>query len=281
MRSVHLAWALALAVGLLFLAGGAADATTPYAWQTGMQPGVTPIQQRIEDFHDFILVIIAAITLFVLVLLIWVMVRYNERRNPVPTRTAHHTVIEVLWTVVPVLILIVIAIPSFRLLYFQETTPPADLTVKATAYSWYWNYEYADQGGLAFDSLIMEDEEPRLFAVDNEMVVPVNKVVRVITTSGDVIHSFAMPAFGVKKDSVPGRLNETWFMAERTGTYYGQCSEICGARHAYMPIAVHVVEEDEFNAWSELAQAGDLEGAYQRLAELVEVRNKLAAAPRQ
>jgi cytochrome c oxidase subunit 2 len=195
-------------------------------------------------------------------LLLWVMVRYNSKANPEPSRTSHNTTIEVAWTIIPVLILLVIAIPSFRLLYAQYDVPKADLTVKATAHQWYWSYTYPDQGNFSFDSLLVEKEDlkpdqPYLLAVDNEVVVPVNKVVHVLVTSDDVIHNWAVPAFGTKIDAVRGRNSLTWFQATRPGVYYGQCSELCGSRHAYMPIAVRVVSEEEFADWVVKAQ-----GAY-------------------
>jgi cytochrome c oxidase subunit 2 len=210
-------------------------------------------------FHNFVLWIIVAITAFVLVLLITVILKFNARANPTPTKTTHNTALEVAWTLIPVLILVTIAVPSFRLLFYQQNIPPADLTVKATGKQWFWSYSYPDNGKFEFDSLMLKPEElkadqPRLLAVDNEMVVPVNKVVHVITTGADVIHAFSVPAFGVKIDAVPGRLNETWFQVTREGVYYGQCSELCGKDHAYMPIAVRAVSEQDFAAWVEGAK---------------------------
>jgi cytochrome c oxidase subunit 2 len=193
------------------------------------------------------------------VLLVIVIVRFNARANPIPSRTTHNTLIEIAWTIIPIVILMVIAVPSFKLLFFQLNIPAADVTVKATGKQWYWSYNYPDNGQIEFDSLMLKEGErkegqPRLLAVDNEMVVPVNKTVRVITTGADVIHSFAVPSFGIKIDAVPGRINETWFKATREGIYYGQCSELCGKDHAYMPIAVHVVSEQAFAAWLEEAK---------------------------
>jgi cytochrome c oxidase subunit 2 len=231
----------------------------PKPWQLGMQKGATPVMNDIIWFHDFLLWVISAITLFVLALLITVMVKFNSRSNPVPSRTTHNTTIEVLWTVVPVLILVTIAVPSFRLLFFQLNVPKADVTVKATGKQWFWSYSYPDSK-FEFDSLLACDlertkcEQPRLLAVDNEMVVPVNKVVHVLTTGSDVIHAFAVPAFGIKIDAIPGRINETWFKAEREGKYYGQCSELCGKDHAFMPIVVRVVSEKDYSAWLEDAK---------------------------
>ena len=239
----------------------------PSPWQMGLQQAASPVMDNLIAFHDFLLVIITLIALFVLVLLLTVIVKFNARANPVPRRTTHNTLIEVLWTVIPVAILVVIAVPSFRLLFFQQEIPAADLTVKATGKQWYWSYSYPDSK-FEFDSIMLQDKErqkiqpepPRLLAVDNAMVVPVDKVVRVQTIGAEVIHSFSVPSFGIKIDAVPGRLNETWFKATREGTYYGQCSELCGRDHAFMPIEVHVVSEQAFAAWLEAAKkkyAGD------------------------
>jgi cytochrome c oxidase subunit II len=245
--------ALLATCGIAFAAEG-----QPTPWQLGLQDAATPVMENIVEFHDLLLWIITAIAAFVLVLLLVVMVRFNARANPTPSRTTHNTLLEVLWTVIPVCILVVIAIPSFRLLFYQLNTPPADLTVKATGKQWFWTYTYPDNGNLEFDSLMLQDKErkadqPRLLSVDNELVVPVNKTVRVLVTGADVIHSFAVPSFGIKIDAVPGRLNEPWFKAEREGMYYGQCSELCGKDHAFMPIAVRVVNDQAFTAW--LAEA--------------------------
>lgn len=246
----------------LGLGGGSAWAALgqPVDWQLGLQDAGTPVMEDIVWFHDYLLLgIITAIALFVLVLLIIIMVRFNATRNPTPSRTTHNTLIEVLWTAIPVLILVVIAIPSFKLLFYQLNLPPADVTVKATGNQWFWSYTYPDNGNFEFNSILVPTDklkpgQLRLLTVDNEMVVPVNKVVRVQTIGADVIHSFAVPSFGIKIDSVPGRLNETWFKATREGVYYGQCSELCGRDHAFMPIAVRVVSEQAFNAWVEDAK---------------------------
>lgn len=250
-------------VGRILAAGGAlaasligtgASAGEPTPWQMGLQQAATPLMQSIDDLHDILLVIITLITLFVLGLLLYVMWRFRESKNPTPTRTTHNTTVEVLWTVIPVVILVLIAIPSFKLLYYSDTIPKADLTVKAIGHQWYWSYEYPDHGNFTFDATILADDElkegqPRLLEVDNRIVVPVNKVVRVQVTADDVLHAWAVPAFGVKTDGVPGRLNEVWFKAEKTGVYYGQCSELCGVNHGFMPIRVDVVTDQEFNAW--------------------------------
>jgi cytochrome c oxidase subunit 2 len=231
----------------------------PSPWQLGLQQSASPVMDNIIWFHDFLLYIITAIAGFVLALLIIVMVRFNARANPAPSRTTHNTLIEIAWTLIPIMILMFIAVPSFKLLFFQLNVPAADLTVKATGKQWFWSYSYPDNGGFEFDSLMLKEgerkqDQPRLLAVDNEMVVPVNKTVRVITTGADVIHSFAVPSFGIKIDAVPGRINETWFTATREGVYYGQCSELCGKDHAFMPIAVRVVTEQAFSAWIEDAK---------------------------
>src|SRR5476651_786592 len=241
-------------------AAGAALAAAghPEPWQLGLQTSASPVMDDIVWFHDFLLYLIVAITLFVLALLVIVMVKFNAKANPVPSRITHNTTIEVLWTVIPVLILVTIAVPSFRLLFFELKVPPADITVKATGKQWFWSYSYPDSK-FEFDSLMVQDKDIkpgqlRLLSVDNEMVVPVNKVVRVLVIGADVIHSFSIPSFGVKIDAIPGRLNETWFKAEREGMYYGQCSQLCGRDHAFMPIAVRVVSDKEYTAWLEQAK---------------------------
>ena len=247
---------LGLAVaGVALAAGGAARAELgqPSPWEWTLQESATPVMDSITSFHTLLVWIITIITLFVLVLLIMVVVKFNAKANPVPSKTTHNTLIEVAWTLIPVLILVAIAVPSFRLLFLQLDTPKADLTIKATGKQWYWTYAYPDNGKFEFDSLMAQDKKPRLLGVDNEMVVPVNKVVRIQTTGADVIHAFAVPAFGIKIDSIPGRLNETWFKATKTGMFYGQCSELCGKDHAFMPIAVRVASEQEFAAWVETA----------------------------
>jgi cytochrome c oxidase subunit II len=225
----------------------------PAPWQMGFQPAASPIMEQITAFHTYVTIIITLIALFVLGLLVYVMARFNEKRNPEPSRTTHNTPLEVAWTVLPVLILVAIAIPSFRLLFAQYDFPKADLTITATGSQWYWSYEYPDQG-ISFDSIIVQDADlkegqPRLLTVDREVVVPVNKNIQVQVKANDVIHDWAVPSFGIKLDAVPGRLQTTWFRAEHEGIYYGQCSELCGRNHAFMPIAVRVVSEQEFNDW--------------------------------
>jgi cytochrome c oxidase subunit II len=248
---------LGLAVaGLTLATGGAAFAELgqPAAWEWTLQQSASPVMDNIVWFHNFLFVLITLITLFVLALLVIVVVKFNARANPVPSRTTHNTLIEVAWTLVPVLILVGISVPSFRLLFLELDVPKADLTIKATGKQWYWSYAYPDNGKFEFDSLMAQDKQPRLLGVDNEMVVPVNKVVRVQVTGADVIHAFALPAFGVKIDAIPGRLNETWFKATKTGMFYGQCSELCGKDHAFMPIAIRVVSDQEFASWVETAK---------------------------
>jgi cytochrome c oxidase subunit 2 len=242
--------------GVASVAAGSAFAEMgqPAPWEHTLQEAATPVMENIIWFHNFLLVLITVITLFVLALLVIVVVKFNARANPVPSKTTHNTLIEVAWTLIPVLILVGIAVPSFRLLFLELDVPKPDLTVKVTGKQWYWSYAYPDNGKFEFDSLLDKDKQPRLLGVDNEMVVPVNKVVRIQTTGADVIHSFAVPAFGVKIDSVPGRLNESWFKATKTGVFYGQCSELCGKDHAVMPIAVRVVSDQEFATWVEGAK---------------------------
>ncbi len=240
---------LGLAVaGVALVTCGAAFAELgqPAPWEYKLQEAATPVMENITWFHNFLLVLITIITLFVLLLLVLVVVKFNAKANPVPSKTTHNTLIEVAWTLIPVLILVALVVPSFRLLFLELDVPKADLTVKVTGKQWYWSYAYPDNGKFEFDSLLAQDKQPRLLGVDNEMVVPVNKIVRIQTTGADVIHSFAVPAFGIKIDSVPGRLNETWFKATKLGMFYGQCSELCGKDHAFMPIAVRVVSDQDF-----------------------------------
>jgi len=223
-------------------------------WQMGYNESVTSVMDDIVHLHDRILLpIIVAISVFVLFLLLYSVIRFRASKNPIPSKTSHNTFIEILWTVIPCLILIVIAVPSFRLLYKQDVIPKADITIKATGYQWYWGYEYPDQN-IAFEANMIETKnlkpnQPRLLETDNHVVVPVNKVVKVLITANDVLHAWAVPSFGVKRDAIPGRINETWFKAIKEGVYYGQCSELCGSRHAFMPITVRVVSEKQYNDW--------------------------------
>ncbi len=244
---------LAALVGLSTSGPAFAEMGQPSPWQMGFQKAATPIMSQITDFHTYVNVIIFAIALFVLALMIYVMVRFNEKRNPEPSRTSHNTTLEVAWTVIPIFILVAIAIPSFRLLFAQYDFPKADVTITATGNQWYWSYEYPDEG-ISFDSIMVPDSElkpgqPRLLAVNNEVVVPVGANVVVGLKSNDVIHNWAMPSFGIKLDAVPGRLQQTWFRATKEGWFYGQCSELCGRNHAFMPIAVRVVSQEEYDDW--------------------------------
>jgi cytochrome c oxidase subunit II len=231
----------------------------PRPWEMGMQRAYGPIKERIIDLHDLVLVIITLITLFVGGLLIWVMMRYNARRNPVPSQTSHNTVIEILWTVIPVLILVVIAIPSFRLIYYQDRTPDPDMTIKATGHQWYWEFTYPDQGNIDIESRYIHDEDLkpgqlRLLDVDNQVVIPVGKKIRILTSSSDVIHSFFIPALGVQRYAIPGRTIETWMEADQVGTFYGECNQICGQDHSRMPISVKAVSQEDFKTWVEAAK---------------------------
>jgi cytochrome c oxidase subunit 2 len=279
--------------GLVGFAGGAAalEVTQPKPWQMNLQPAASPIMEMIHRFNNGLLVVVTLIVLFVLALLVYVMLRFSARANPVPTRTSHNTLVEVLWTIVPILILVGIAIPSYSLLFAEHDParivpnydPAKALTIKATGSQWYWTYEYPDNGDVSFDSNMLQEpqrtdkaNQPRLLAVDNAMVVPIGTVVRMQVIGAEVIHSFAVPSLGFKIDAIPGRLNETWFLAEREGLYYGQCSELCGQSpigdpndlhgHSYMPIAVRAVAPDKFAAWVTAAKT-DLPGAYKLLAE--------------
>ena len=234
-------------------------ADQPRDWQLGFQDAASQSMYEIVSFHNSILLpIIIAISVFVLFLMAYACFRFRESRNPNPSKTTHNVAIEVLWTLIPCLILIVMAVPSFKILYSQDTIPKADVTIKAIGYQWYWGYEYPDEN-IIFDSYMIEEKDlqqgqPRLLAVDNEVIVPVNKVVKVLITANDVLHAWALPAFGVKRDAMPGRVNETWFKADRVGTFYGQCSELCGIKHAFMPITVKVVTDEEYQEWLDEAK---------------------------
>ncbi|WP_337182761.1 cytochrome c oxidase subunit II [Shinella sp.] len=250
------------ALGCLLFAS-TAFADQPMPWQKGLQPAATSIMEDVRGFEQYTLWFIVPITLFVLLLLIIVVVKFRESANPVPSRTSHNTLIEIIWTVGPVIVLLFLAVPSFQLLTKQlAPTEEPEMTIKATGYQWYWGYEYqTGDSPLSFDSLLLHDADraaagkedraayPRLLAVDNEVVIPVGKHVRLLVTAADVIHSFAMPSFGVKIDAIPGRLNETWFKADREGLFYGQCSELCGKDHAFMPIAIRAVSQEKFDTW--------------------------------
>jgi cytochrome c oxidase subunit 2 len=262
--------AAAMAASIFAEAAFAAGVGLAEPGQIGFQKAVTPIAAEIHSFHDYLLMpIITAISLFVLGLLAYVIWKFNEKANPTPSKTTHNTLVEVAWTIIPVVVLVIIAIPSFRLLTNELVIPPADVTVKVTASQWHWAYEYPkDQGGFSFESYMkpeneikLENGDVRLLSVDNEAVVPVNKTVVLQITAVDVIHSFVIQSFGVRVDAVPGRLNETWFKADREGVYYGQCSKICGKDHAFMPIAFRVVSDEKYQAW------------------LADAKKKFAAAP--
>ena len=240
-------------------AAGSALAATPEPWRLGFQAAASPVMERISEFHTLLFVIITLIVLLVLGMLVYVMIRFNEKSNPVPSKTTHHTVLEVIWTAIPVVILMVIAVPSFKLLYFMDRTQDAEMTLKVIGHQWYWSYEYPDHGNFTFDSLMVPDDElkdgqPRLLAVDNKVVLPVGTDIRILMTSDDVLHAWAVPAFGIKLDTVPGRINEAWVRIDREGTYYGQCSELCGVNHAYMPVAVEAVSKEAFQAWVKTAK---------------------------
>ena len=229
-------------------------ANQPKDWQLGFQNPASDGMRDIVNFHNNLLLpIIIAISVFVLFLMLYACIRFRASANPNPSKRTHNVTVEILWTLIPCLILIVMAVPSFKILYKQDTIPKADLTIKAIGYQWYWGYEYPDEN-IIFDSYMIEEkdlkaDQPRLLAVDNEVVVPVNKVIKVLITANDVLHAWALPSFGVKRDAVPGRINETWFKAEKEGTYYGQCSELCGIKHAFMPITVKVVSEEDYQEW--------------------------------
>jgi cytochrome c oxidase subunit 2 len=258
MRAARRIGALALALPMM-VSAHAAFADKPTPWQLDFQQPATPVSAAIVSLHNEVLVIITLITLFVVALLLYVIVRFNAKRHPVAAKTTHNTVLEVLWTVVPVLILVLIAVPSFKLLYFEGHNAHAEMTIKITGHQWYWTYDYPDQGDLSFDSNMIPDEDavkagkPRLLAVDNPLVVPVGTVIRVLVTGTDVIHSWFVPSFGVQEYAVEGRLNEAWMTVNTPGTYYGQCNQICGINHPFMPIQVIAMAKDDFAKW--LAQA--------------------------
>lgn len=247
-------FAAAVSTAPFALAQGAVGA--PQAWEMGMQRAFSPLKEREVALHNLVLVIITLITVFVGALLLWVMVRYNTRRNPVPSQTSHNTILEVAWTVLPVLVLVIIAIPSFRLIYYQDRTPDPDMTIKVIGHQWYWEYSYPDQGNLDIESRYVQDEDLkpgqlRLLDVDNQMVIPVGKKIRILTNSSDVIHSFFIPALGVQRYAIPGRTIEAWVEASQPGVYYGECNQICGLNHSRMPVAVRAVPQAEFDTWVE------------------------------
>lgn len=281
---------LASAAAAILFAGASAHAAQPQPWETTFQPPATDIMRQIEWFGNYSMFFVVPITVLVLLLLAYCIFRFRASVNPVPSKTSHNTLIEVIWTVGPVVILLCLAIPSFQLLTAQYTPPEeAKLTIKATGNQWNWDYEYQVDKTLSFNSAILADADraaagkedravyPRLLTVDNELVVPVNTMTRVLVTATDVIHAFAMPSFGIKTDAVPGRINEVWFKAEKEGLYYGQCSELCGKDHAFMPIAIRVVSDAQYNTWLAAART-DLPGANKALMAKVDSADKVAAA---
>ena len=245
---------IGLAVG-----SGEAIAAQPEPWQLNFQPAASPVMEQVESLHDLLLWIITLVSIFVLALLLYACVRFRASRNASPSRRTHHTLLEIAWTALPVLILVVIAIPSFKLLYFMDRVQEPEMTIKAIGHQWYWSYEYPDDGNFAFDAYMVADQDLqegqlRLLTTDNAVVLPVETDIRVLITATDVLHSWAVPAFGVKTDAVPGRVNETWVRIEEPGMYYGQCSELCGDFHGFMPIMVRAVGKEEFEAWTQLAR---------------------------
>ncbi len=257
MAHAALTWALSAVVLGVFAGGSAASEPTP--WQIGFQPPASPTAERIETLNDVLLIIIVGTVVFVVGLLLYVIWRFAEKRNPTPSKTTHNTFVEVVWTVFPVVLLIIIAVPSFKLLYFADRVEDAEMTVKAIGRQWYWSYEYPDHGNFTFDAIMVPDDElepgqKRLLDTDLSVVLPVDTDIRLLITASDVLHAFAVPAFGIKLDAVPGQVNETWVRINRPGTYYGQCSEICGTGHSYMPIKVVAVSKADFESWVEQAK---------------------------
>ena len=255
-------WWRSIPFVLVMAVSGAAYGAEPKPWEMYFQPAATPVMERIHSFHNLLLVIEALIVLLVMVLMVIIIVRFRASANPVPSKTTHNTALEVIWTVIPILILVAIAVPSMRLLFYMDKIPESGpeaknypkMTLKITGHQWYWSYTYPDDGDISFDSNLIPDEDikpgqRRLLEVDNRVVLPINTNIRLLMTSEDVIHDWAVPSFGVKMDAVPGRINETWIRIERTGTYFGQCSELCGINHGFMPIAVNAVTKKDFDAW--------------------------------
>ena len=256
-------WSIAMTcVGVAALVGNAAAQGVvgmPREWEINFQPAYSPVMERMQEFNYLVHIVIGLIVLLVFGLLAYIVFRYNSRRNPMPSKTAHNTLLEVFWTVMPVLALLVIVIPSLKLLYYQDKAEPADMTLKVVGHQWYWSYTYPDHGEFSFDSIPIPAEElqpgqPRLLAVDNPVVVPVGATVQVLLSSDDVIHNWAVPSLGLKKDVTPGRVNDTWFRATQEGTFYGMCSELCGVNHYFMPIEVRAVSKEAFAAWVEEAK---------------------------
>jgi len=267
---------LILGLGLLWtseaLATGAAE-----KWQLGFQEAASPSAEHLQDFHNFLLYIITGISIFVLLLLIYVVLRFNKKANPKPKQFSHNVLIEVIWTVIPVVILLVIVVPSFKLLYFLDRTEEPEMTLKVTGYQWYWGYEYPDHEGINFLSYMIADDEidvskgeKRLLSTDTKVVLPVDTNIQILVTAADVLHAFAVPALGIKIDAVPGRLNETWVNISKPGIYYGQCSELCGKDHSFMPIEIHAVPKDAFEAW--------VKGAKEEFSSLIAPYNTIQVA---
>jgi cytochrome c oxidase subunit II len=251
---------VSLVIFALFSSGiEIAFADQPEPWQMGFQPAATPVMEQIHSFHELLLYILVAITVFVLALLVYVSVRFNEKANPVPSKTTHNTLLEVAWTVVPIVILVVISVTSLKLLYFMDKTHNPEMTLKVIGHQWYWQYEYPDDGGFTFDSFMVADNDlqegqPRMLTVDEEVVLPINTDIRILVASEDVIHNWAVPSFGIKIDLLPGRINETWVRINREGVFKGQCSELCGANHGFMPISVRAVSKEAYKIWVKEAQ---------------------------
>ncbi len=240
-----------------------AMADYPRDWQINLQEAATPLMEKLQNFHHGLVYMEFGISIFVMLLLAYVIIKFRASKNKVPSKTTHNTMIEVVWTIVPVVILVIIAIPSLRVLSLAEKIPQTDMTLKVVGYQWYWHYIYPDNGNISFDSNLVQDKDlkpsqKRLLSVDNPVVLPVDTNIRLQTTAADVIHSWAVPSFAVKKDAIPGRLNEAWFRIEKVGTYYGQCSELCGQGHGYMPIEVRAVSKEDFKKWVESKQQGNL-----------------------
>ncbi len=259
MRHLTKLGALVAGVAGFLGAAGSALAQAPSDWEVDFQTALSPSMERIVDFNVMVTIIIVLITAFVFGLMAWIVIRYNAKRNPTPSKTTHNTLLEVAWTIVPVIILLIIVVPSFRLLYFTDRVEDADMTLKAIGHQWYWSYEYPDHGDFTFDAVMLDEDELeegqlRLLETDTPVVLPAGATIRLLTTADDVIHSWAVPALGVKLDSVPGRVNETWFQINREGTYYGQCSELCGTLHGFMPIKIEAVSQEAFDAWVDTAK---------------------------
>ncbi|MEM7022691.1 MAG: cytochrome c oxidase subunit II [Pseudomonadota bacterium] len=254
-----LSMGLICALAVLTAGAGAVHAAQPVPWQLGFQQPASPVMDQLVSLHDLLLWIITIISIFVLALLVYVCLRFRASSNDKPSTRTHHTLLEIVWTAVPVLILVVIAIPSFKLLYFMDRATDPEMTIKAVGHQWYWSYEYPDHGNFVFDAYMVQDDEleegqPRLLTTDNAVVLPIETDVRVLITANDVLHSWAMPALGVKTDAVPGHINETWLRIDEPGMYYGQCSELCGNLHGFMPIMIRAVSKDEYEAWTQQAQ---------------------------